>query len=137
VILLLGQTAAIFDYGFAVRIGLQEPEELITPFGVEVNRAMGAGDTVVYFPLIVLSLIGLWRRRPWALPVTAAVMGISAYWSTGCAFLLAFLPGLPGYKLSLRPDLVVTLAAYIIYGTWGLLYLALRGERLLSGGGGA
>ena len=81
VFLLLGQTSAIFAYDWAVSLGLQESAEDVSAHGVEVNRAFGVGDTVVYVPLVALALVGLVRRKRWSIPVTGAVMGISAYWA--------------------------------------------------------
>lgn len=55
-LLLLGQTMSLFDYDLTVRIGLQERSEEVGAHGVQVNRAFGVGDTVVYIPLILASL---------------------------------------------------------------------------------
>lgn len=82
VVLLLGQTVAVFDYELAMRLGLQESPEQVGAYGMQVNRAFGAGDTVVYIPLMLSSLVGLWFRKRCSLPITAAVAGISVYWTT-------------------------------------------------------
>jgi hypothetical protein len=130
--LLLGQTMAVFDYDFAVRVGLQESGEEISEFGVQVNRALGAGDTLVYLPLMFVSLLGLWRRRRWALVTTAAVMGISAYWAAGAFFMLIFLRGVPGYELVPPLSYWLILLAYILFGVWGLFYLTFRGADMVG-----
>jgi len=130
--LLIGQTSAIFAYDFAVSLGLQESVEEVTEYGVEVNRAFGVGDTVVYVPLIVIALVGVIRRRRWALPVTGAVMGISAYWATTISSMLGFLPGTPGYNLSPGFAYWVVLGAFIGVGIWGVVYVSVRGDRLVS-----
>ena len=132
VMLLVGQTSAIFAYEFAVSLGLQESVEDVTEYGVEVNRAFGVGDTVVYVPLIVAALIGIVRRRQWALPVTGAVMGISSYWATTCLSMFGFLPGTPGYSLELNIAYWVVLGSYIGIGFWGIVYLSVRGDRLVG-----
>jgi len=131
IVLLIGQTTAIFAYEFAVSIGLQESVDAVSPFGVEVNRAFGVGDTVVYIPLMVLSLVGLIRRRRWALPVTAAVMGISAYWAVTMWSVLLFLKGVPGYTLAPGSAYWVFLGIFIAVGVWGVAYIATRGGRLV------
>ena len=133
VLLLLGQTSAVFAYDFTVSIGLQESMDDVSEYGIEVNRAFGVADTIVYIPLIVMSLIGLVRRRPWALPVTAAVMGISAYWTVTIAFMFFFLPGVPGYNLVPGMEYWVALGSFFGIGVWGILYIALRGDRLVRG----
>jgi len=133
IVLLIGQTSAIFAYDFAVSIGLQESVDAVSPFGVEMNRAFGVGDTVVYIPLMAFSLVGLIRRRRWALPVTAAVMGISAYWAVTMWSVLVFLKGVPGYTLVPGAAYWVFLGIFIAVGAWGIIYTALRGERLVRG----
>lgn len=132
VLLLAGQTMAIIDYDFAVQLGLQEDVKDVGEYGVQLNRAFGAGDTIIYIPLIALSLIGLVFKKRWSIITTAAVMGISAYWATTVIFMLLFFVGVPGYYL--EPGLVYWLfmAVFIIFGIGGLLYLVFKGEQLLT-----
>ena len=132
VFLLSGQTTAIFAYDFAVSVGLQESVEDISAYGVEVNRSFGVGDTFVYVPLVVGALVGLWRREPWSLPVTGAVMGISAYWAVTTLAMLLLLPGKPGYNLDPGAAYWFILGAYIGVGVWGIVFLSLRGHRLVA-----
>jgi hypothetical protein len=131
ILLGLGQTTSLFAYDFAVWLGLQESVDEVTAFGVEMNRAFGAGDTVVYIPLMLVSLVGLLLKKRWALFTTAAVMGVSAYWSLTAAALLVFLRGVPGYQLIPGPEYWVFLGAYLVFGLWGLLYLVFRSDQLL------
>ena len=56
-LLLLGQTLAVFNYEFAVSLGMQEDVKEISEFGVQINRAFAAGDTVIYIPLTVFLLL--------------------------------------------------------------------------------
>lgn len=51
IVLLMGQTMAVFDYDRAVRLGLQEDLGQVGAFGVQVNRALGAADTAVWYPV--------------------------------------------------------------------------------------
>jgi len=131
-LLLMGQTMALVNYDFAVQLGLQEDIKEVGSFGVQVNRAFGAGDTLVYIPLIAISIIGLLLRKRWSLLTTAAAMGVSAYWATTILFMLIFLEGTPGYYL--EPGVVYWLfmSAFIIFGVWGLFYLIFRGDKLLT-----
>jgi hypothetical protein len=131
VLMLTGQTMSVFNYDLTVRLGLQESPEQVSEFGVEVNRALGAGDTVVYIPLLIASLVGLWRKKRWSLLTTAAAVGVSAYWSTTVFFLFLFLPGTSGYSNRPGPEIWLFVGAYIIFGVWGFLYLILRGEKLI------
>ena len=131
-LLLLGQTTAIFNYDFAVRLGFQEPVEEIGKFGVQVNRAFGVSDTLVYIPLIILSLIGLFLKKKWALFTTSSVMGISVYWATTAAFIFYFLTGVTDYHFIPGTEYWVFMSFYIIAGVWGLLYIILKGEKILE-----
>ena len=71
VLLLMGQTMALVDYDFVVEFGLQEGVNDVSHYGVQVNRAFGVGDTIIYIPLIVFSIIGLILRKRWSLMTTA------------------------------------------------------------------
>ena len=131
ILFLLGQTTAVFNYEFAASLGLQEDVKEITEFGVQINRAFGASDTLVYIPLIVISIIGLSLNKRWALFTSAAVMGISAYWATTAAFIFLFLESVPGYGFVPGLDYWVFIMSYVVFGLWGLWYLVFRGERLI------
>lgn len=133
-LMLIGQTTAVFDYDLAVRLGLQESPTQVGAFGVEVNRGFGAGDTIVYIPLLVVSLAGLLLKRRWALVATAAVAGVSAYWAVTVSFILLFLPGVPGYSYVPGPEIWLFVGAYAVFGVWALLYLSLRGDALIQSG---
>jgi hypothetical protein len=131
VLLLMGQTMAIFNYEFAVKLGLQEDVKEVSEFGVQINRAFGASDTFVYIPLMAISLVGLFLRKRWSLITTAAVMGVSAYWSVTATFMFLFLPGVSGYSYVPGPEIWFFIGAYAAFGVWGLFYLILRGDTLL------
>jgi hypothetical protein len=131
-LLLLGQTMSVIDYEFTVQLGLQESPEQVGMHGVQVNRAFGVGDTIVYIPLMLASLVGLLLKKRWGLLTTAAVAGISAYWTVTIGCMLAFLPGTPGYDYAPPLGVWLFVGAYMLFGIWCLLYLLLRGERLLQ-----
>lgn len=131
-ILVLGQTTSLFAYDFAVRLGLAESVGEVTSYGVEVNRAFGAGDTFIYVPLMLVSLVGLSLKKRWALITTAAVMGISAYWSLTLIAMLMFLRDVPGYRLVPGLEYWVFMGAFLAFGTWGIFHLVFRGDRLLQ-----
>ena len=130
-LLLFGQTISVVDYDLTVRFGLQESEEQVGPHGVQANRAFGAADTIVYIPLIAASLTGLWLRKRWSLLTTAAVAGISAYWTAATGCMLAFLPGTPGYNYDPPLGIWLFVGVYMLFGIWCLLYLLWRGQVLL------
>ena len=97
-LLLVGQGVGLVNYDYATRLGLQEPKELIGPFGVAMNRCFCIADVLVYTPLTLAALVGMVQQRTWSLPVTAAVLGISAYWPIITTSMLLLLPGVPGYS---------------------------------------
>ena len=131
ILMLMGQTMAVFNYDLAVRLGLQESLGQVGEFGVQVNRAFGAGDTVVYIPLMVVSLAGLFLKKRWSLLTTAAAAGVSAYWSVTVSFAFLFLPGAPGYDYVPGPEIWFFVGVYTAFGVWGLFYLLFRGDALL------
>ncbi|MBC8366578.1 hypothetical protein H8E52_04135 [bacterium] len=132
VLMLVGQTMAIFNYDWTVSVGLQEDPDKVGEAIKQVNRAFGAGDTIVYTPLLALSLAGLWLRRRWALIATAAAAGASLYWTATVSFAFWFLPGTPGYSHTPPPEVWVFIAVFFIFGFWSLGYLLSRGDRLLK-----
>lgn len=127
----MGQTMAVINYDYAVQLGLQEGINDVGAFGVQMNRAIGAADSIIYIPLIALSIIGLILKKQWALLTTAAVLGISAYWAITASFLLTLLAGVPGYYFEPGFDYWLIITIYITFGITGLLYLIFRGDRLL------
>ena len=112
-------------------MGLQESLQQVGEFGVQVNRAFGACDTVVYLPLMAVSVVGLLLKRRWSLLTTAAALAVSAYWSVTAAFMLTFLSGVSSYSLVPGPMYWICLGAYIVFGVGGLFYLIFRGDALL------
>lgn len=131
VLLAAGQTTAVFDYDLAARMGLQEDVAEISEYGVQVNRAFGAGDTLVYIPLMIISLVGLILRKRWSLVTTAAVMGISVYWTVTVSLMMSFLKGVPGYTMKPGPEYWVFIGGYLVFGLGGLAYLLFRGDNLI------
>jgi hypothetical protein len=131
VLMLGGQTTGVFNYDLAVSWGLQEKPEEMTELGVEINRALGAADTVVYIPLMAVSLIGLALRMRWALVTLAAFFGASAYWTATVTFFLLFAPGVPGYCNRPGPEIWLFIGVYFAAGVLGILYLAVRSEELI------
>ena len=80
-LLVAGHTLAVLDYDLTVRLGLRDSVDPVNELSMQVNRAFGTGDTVVYMPLLVAGLAGLIRKRHRALLTSAAMAGIPADWS--------------------------------------------------------
>ena len=132
VLMLIAQTTPVFDYALAVRLGFQNGADKISEFGVQVIRAFCVADTLVFIPLTLIALIGLLLKKRWSLFATASLTGISIYWVVAYGFMVAFLNGMPGYHVVLGVADWIIMGAYALFGVWALLYLMLRGERLLG-----
>ncbi len=121
--LLLGQTMSFINYDFAVSIGLQESRDAVGEIGVAINKGFGVGDTIVYVPLLVIGIVGLWLKKKWGLFAMAGALGITAYWPMVCLFFLLFAKGSPGFNFTSFTSYTILLTAITIYGLWGFWYL--------------
>jgi len=61
--LFFGQMMSFINYDFTVSIGLQEPVNVIGEMGVALNKGFGLGDTIIYIPLLIIGLLGLWFKK--------------------------------------------------------------------------
>ena len=123
VMLLVGQMMSFINYEFTVSIGLQESVDVIGEMGVAVNKGFGVGDTIIYIPLLVIGLVGLWVRKKWGIYAMVGALGITAYWPMVALFLLIFARGTPGFNFTNFTSYSILLTAFIIYGLWGIWYL--------------
>ena len=121
--LILGQMMAFINYDFAVSIGLQESKDIIGEMGVAVNKGFGVGDTIIYTPLLVFGLIGLWFRKRWGVFVMASALAITAYWPMVSIFFLLYARGIPGFNFTNFVFYAIMLTLITLYGLWGLWYL--------------
>ncbi len=133
VILFIGQMMSFINYEFTVSIGLQESEDVIGEMGVAVNKGFGVGDTIIYIPLLVIGLLGLWIRKEWGVFAMMSALGITAYWPMVSLFLLLFAKGLPGFNFTNFISYSIILIAISIYGIWGLWYLFTKRDVLSQG----
>ncbi|HAK60999.1 MAG TPA: hypothetical protein DCO77_11550 [Nitrospiraceae bacterium] len=132
VILVFGQAMSFINYDFAVSIGLQESREVIGRMGVAVNKGFGVGDTIIYLPLLLLGLIGLWSRTMWGVFAMAGALAITAYWPMVALFLLLFARGTPGFHFTNYTSYTIILTLFTLYGLWGLWYLYRNRKQLAS-----
>ncbi len=131
-ILFLGQMMAFINYNFTVSIGLQEPVEMISEIGVALNKGFGVGDTIVYIPLLIAGLIGLWREKEWGLYTMTAALAITAYWPVVSMCLLLFAKGAPGFYFTNYLSYSVILIPIFIYGIWGMIYIYKNRDELVN-----
>jgi hypothetical protein len=123
VMLLVGQTMSFIDYDFTVSIGLQESKDMVGEMGVAINKGFGVGDTIIYLPLLVIGVVGLWFRKMWGLFAMAGALGVSAYWPMVVIFFLAFAKGSTGFDFTNFTSYTILLTPVTLYGLWGLWYL--------------
>jgi hypothetical protein len=60
-------------------------------------------------------------------------MGISIYWTVTLGTMLGFLRGVNGYSLTPGMEYWVFLGTFAAIGLWGMIYLVVRGDRLVGG----
>ena len=123
IMLLVGQTMSVISYDFTVLIGLQESKNMVGEMGVALNKAFGVGDTIIYLPLLVIGIVGLWLRKKWGLFAMTGALGITAYWPVVCIFFLLFARGAPGFNFTNFASYTILLTGFTVYGLWGLWYL--------------
>jgi hypothetical protein len=123
VMLLVGQTMSFINYDFTVSIGLQESKDIVGEMGVAINKGFGVGDTIIYLPLFVTGIAGLWFRKGWGLFAMVGALGITAYWPMVCIFFLLFAKGSPGFNFTDFTSYTILLTAFTVYGLWGIWYL--------------
>lgn len=129
---IIGPSMGVFNYNLTVRLGLQDSPKQVGEFGVQVNRAFGASDTIIYLPLMLISLIGLFLKKRWSLVATAAVGAITAYTASTLGFMYLFLPGTPGYNLTPGFEIWFFVGAAAIFGIWIILFIIHKGDKLLD-----
>jgi hypothetical protein len=121
--LIFGQMMAFINYDFAVAIGLQEAKDIIGEIGVAVNKGFGVGDTIIYLPLLVVGLMGLYFRKMWGVFTMTGALAITAYWPMVSIFLLLYARGTPGFNFTNFTSYTIMLTSITLYGLWGLWYL--------------
>jgi len=121
--LIFGQMISFIDYGFTVSLGLQESVNVIGEFGVASNKAFGVGDTLIYLPLLIFGLVGLWQKKIWGIFTIFGALAITAYWPIVNLFILYFAKDLPGFNFTDFTTYTIVLSIITIYGLWGMWYI--------------
>ena len=102
---------------------MQESGEEVGPSKVQVNRANGVSDAILYIPLLASSAYGLLRKKRWSLICTAASAGIHSYWSLTAAFCFVFLPNVEEYAYKPGLGIWMFVLFYMAYGILVLTFL--------------
>ena len=122
-ILLFGQMMSFINYDFTVSIGLQEPVNVVGEMGVAMNKGFGLGDTIIYIPLLIIGLYGLWLRKTLGIYAMLCALGITAYWPMVNIFIFLFAKGTPGFNFTNYTSFTIILVSIVIYGIWGIWYI--------------
>ena len=123
IIFLLGQTMAIVNYQFAIDIGLQEPASEITKMGIALNKGFGFGDTVVYIPMLIIGIVGIWRHKILGIYVMIGAMAITIYWPLVSLSTLFYARNIEGWGFSDYTSYSIILGTIALFGLWALIYL--------------
>jgi len=123
IMLIVGQAVSLINYEYTVSIGLQESVNDIGKMGVAVNKAFGVGDTIIYTPLLIMGIVGLWQKKAWGIFAMSSALGITVYWPIVNIFIIHFAKGSPGFNYPNPTSVVIILVLITIYGIWGLWYL--------------
>lgn len=126
VMLIAGQMMSFINYELAVSLGLQEPEEVLGERGVSMNKGFGAGDTIIYTPLMLFGIWGLIKGSKRGLFCLFGAMAITAYWPMVCLFILIFSKGGPGFNFTDYGLYSVVLSLITLFGLWGQYFLYRR-----------
>jgi len=118
--LVYAQAIPAFDYETGVRMGTQEPAELISEVGVAFWYGFAFADLVVYIPLLAIGLIGYWLERSWGRIVLAAALGVTVYWPIVCLAAVAAARDAPGWSLASEAPYWIVLPLIALWGAWGL-----------------
>lgn len=122
-LLLCGQTLALFDYDLTVELGLQESVNEVGEVGIAFAKRFGFGDALIYLPLLIAGIIGLLKSKNWGFFLMFGALAITAYWPLVCLY--AFLSD--KVAITLTPDKYasysILLPLITIYGLWSMWYL--------------
>ncbi len=123
IMFLAGQTLGVFDYDLAVSIGMQESEEEIGKIGIAFAKGFGFADTVIYIPLFLIGIIGLFKKKRWGKYSMFGALAITVYWPLVHLYAIF----IDKISISLHPEKYIyypiLLSLIIIYSLWGMRYL--------------
>jgi len=127
--LIYAQGIPAFDYDLGVKMGTQEAAEQITEVGVSFWYGFAFADAVIYIPLLVAGLVGLWRANSWARVLTGAALGITVYWPVVVLAAAVKARNAAGWYLD-ESGYWVVLPLISLWALWGLWWVARYRNRL-------
>jgi hypothetical protein len=121
--LLIGQLGSLINYQFTVNLGLQESADVISKFGVAMNKGFSIADTIIYVPILIFALVGFIKKQKWSVACMAGVMAITAYWPIVCLATLFFAKGTPDFYFTSYINYSIVLTAISIISLYNFLVL--------------
>ena len=118
--LVVAQGITAFGYELGVRMGTQEPSEIITEVGTAFWYGFALGDLLTYIPILFLGLVGHLRARPWGRMIFAAALGITVYWPVVSLITVVDARDAAGWSLSDETPYWIILPLIVFWGAWGL-----------------
>lgn len=122
-LLLAGQTMALFNYDLVVSLGLQESVNEVGKVGIAYAKGFGFGDTVIYLPLLFDGIIDLLKDKRWGYLTMFGALAITAYWPMVCLYPVF----VDRIAITLTPDKYLSYSILLplitIYGLWGIWYI--------------
>lgn len=123
VMFLAGQTLGVFNYDLAVSIGMQESENEIGKVGIAFAKGFGFADTLIYIPLFLIGIVGLFKNRRWGKYAMFGALAITVYWPLVHLYAIF----IDRIAIVLHPEKYtyypILLSLIIIYGIWGMRYV--------------
>ncbi|MFC1767294.1 hypothetical protein ACFLZ2_01920 [Candidatus Margulisiibacteriota bacterium] len=126
ILLLCGQTTALFNYDLTVALGLQESVNEVGNVGIAYAKGFGFGDTLIYLPLLLSGIIGSLKNKKWGIYTMFGALAVTAYWPMVCLYAVFA----DRNAIKLMPDKYISYSIILplitIYGLWGMWYLYKR-----------
>lgn len=123
IVYLLGQTMAIISYDFPVSLGLQEHPDAISELGVAMNKGFGFGDTLIYIPLFIIGIVGMFKRTQLGYFTMFGALAITAYWPVVSLSTVYYAKGTPGWNFTNYASYTILLTLIALYGIWGMWHI--------------
>ena len=123
VYLVAAQGISAFSYDLGVKMGSQEPAEVVTEVGTTFWYGFAFGDLVWYIPILAAGLIGHALARRWGTIALAAALGITIYWPIVCMAAVVDARDASGWNLPSETPYWVVLSIITAWAAWGLVVL--------------
>ncbi len=128
VYLVIAQGLTAISYDLGVAMGTQESAGTITEVGTAFYYGFAFGDLVIYIPILLVGLIGHFRRTGWGSMALAAALGITVYWPIVCLAAVVDVRDAAGWLIADETPFWIVLPLITLWGLWALLAL-FRGAR--------